>query len=161
MGQVYNTALPPQLPVVQILGNSNNIPYLHTPTQPNPQQFHYPFVPFPYNNMYRPSPNLQHTFFPIQPLHKIINHSNMPPHTFAQLQMERPILNASGGKLQEKYKRKCYSKKMVQRLEAVYKEERFISQAVKEDLSKELGLTCRQVKVWFQNRRMKDKKVIQ
>lgn len=58
-----------------------------------------------------------------------------------------------------KKKRTVYSQEMVQRLEGVYKVKRFISTNDKENLSRELGLTPLQVKIWFQNRRMKEKKI--
>lgn len=57
-----------------------------------------------------------------------------------------------------KKKRTVFTPKMLQRLEGVYKVKRFISQEDKDNLSRELGLTPLQVKIWFQNRRMKEKK---
>lgn len=58
-------------------------------------------------------------------------------------------------------KRRPYTKQQIQQLEQEYRLNTYIARERRLDLGKNLNLTDRQVKVWFQNRRMKEKRIIQ
>lgn len=54
--------------------------------------------------------------------------------------------------------RQAYSAKQLERLEAEFKLDKYLSVSKRMELSKALGLTEVQIKTWFQNRRTKWKK---
>lgn len=61
-------------------------------------------------------------------------------------------------KVDNRKKRTTYTSKMLFTLEKMYESKRFVTLPERAILSEDLGLSSEQVKVWFQNRRMKDKK---
>lgn len=58
----------------------------------------------------------------------------------------------------ERKPRQAYSAKQLERLEAEFKIDKYLSVSKRMELSKALGLTEVQIKTWFQNRRTKWKK---
>ncbi|CAG9795195.1 unnamed protein product [Diatraea saccharalis] len=58
----------------------------------------------------------------------------------------------------ERKPRQAYSAKQLERLEAEFKLDKYLSVSKRMELSKALGLTEVQIKTWFQNRRTKWKK---
>ena len=58
-------------------------------------------------------------------------------------------------------KRQPYSKTQINNLEQEYQNSNFITRQKRELIARDLKLTDRQVKIWFQNRRVKDKKIKQ
>ncbi|VDO08570.1 unnamed protein product [Rodentolepis nana] len=61
---------------------------------------------------------------------------------------------ANGGRR----KRKPYTRHQIEVLEAIFQKEKYIGCKRRKEIGEELSLSERQVKVWFQNRRMKAKK---
>lgn len=66
----------------------------------------------------------------------------------------RPKKYVSGGKRS----RQTYSKYQTAVLETVFRTSKYIVRSRRQQMSAELNLTERQIKIWFQNRRMKEKK---
>ncbi|XP_022163123.1 segmentation protein fushi tarazu-like [Myzus persicae] len=62
------------------------------------------------------------------------------------------------GKGAGKRSRQTYSKYQTAVLETVFQTSRYIVRNKRQQMSAELSLTERQIKIWFQNRRMKEKK---
>lgn len=58
-------------------------------------------------------------------------------------------------------RRTLFSRAMTKVLEAVFQQKKYITPQERDRLAKELGLKSNQVKIWFQNRRYKQKRFIQ
>ncbi|XP_038646325.1 hematopoietically-expressed homeobox protein hhex-like [Scyliorhinus canicula] len=60
----------------------------------------------------------------------------------------------------QRKKRIPYSKQQITELEMAFENNRFLTPEVRLNISFKLGLTERQVKIWFQNQRQKEKKLL-
>ncbi|XP_050539742.1 segmentation protein fushi tarazu-like isoform X2 [Daktulosphaira vitifoliae] len=73
--------------------------------------------------------------------------------------LQRPVDDAeSPVDAKGKRSRQTYSKYQTAVLETVFQTSKYIVRSKRQQMSAELNLTERQIKIWFQNRRMKDKK---
>ncbi|XP_005993151.1 homeobox protein Hox-D12-like [Latimeria chalumnae] len=73
-------------------------------------------------------------------------HSSWPPQQVLQIRQRK--------------KRVPYSKHQITELERAFEENRFLTPEIRQNISVKLGLTERQVKIWFQNQRQKEKKLL-
>ena len=73
----------------------------------------------------------------------------MPPEPVCRLRKQR----------KDRKPRTPFSSTQLTKLEKKFKEKRYISVTERTDFSKDLGLTDTQVKIWFQNRRAKAKRL--
>ncbi|XP_063229090.1 homeobox protein engrailed-1a-like [Bacillus rossius redtenbacheri] len=74
------------------------------------------------------------------------------------LQAPKPVGRRSRKPGLDRKPRQAYSAKQLERLEAEFKVDKYLSVSKRMELSKALGLTEVQIKTWFQNRRTKWKK---
>lgn len=56
--------------------------------------------------------------------------------------------------------RTVFSRQQLDRLEQVFEKQRYLTNKERDELSKELGMTNTQIKVWFQNKRNKQKQML-
>ncbi|VDM63605.1 unnamed protein product [Angiostrongylus costaricensis] len=62
---------------------------------------------------------------------------------------------------QRRKPRVLFSQRQVSELEEHFKKQRYVTAAEREELARSLGLSATQVKIWFQNRRYKCKRLAQ
>ncbi|KAE9413589.1 hypothetical protein Angca_007045, partial [Angiostrongylus cantonensis] len=62
---------------------------------------------------------------------------------------------------QRRKPRVLFSQRQVSELEERFKKQRYVTAAEREELARSLGLSATQVKIWFQNRRYKCKRLAQ
>ncbi|XP_071444017.1 homeobox protein Hmx-like [Hetaerina americana] len=113
------------------------------------------------------SPSLEHPDAGRQHHHRGLSHWPALPLLTGPLWLDRSQLCLGAAKVPVKRSRRhgvdrkprqAYSAKQLERLEAEFKADKYLSVAKRTQLSADLGLTEVQVKTWFQNRRTKWKK---
>lgn len=68
------------------------------------------------------------------------------------------IAATQGNGIEQKRTRQTYSRSQIFQLEAEYHSNKYLTKRQRMDVAEKINLTERQVKIWFQNRRMKEKK---
>ncbi|CAB3400336.1 unnamed protein product [Caenorhabditis bovis] len=84
----------------------------------------------------------------------------IPPKCLEMSQEKYPKINLRS----QQHKRKprvLFTQNQVNELEDRFKKQRYVTASEREELARNLGLTATQVKIWFQNRRYKCKRLAQ
>nr|ARW80743.1 HOX14I [Eptatretus burgeri] len=95
------------------------------------------------------------THFGHAPLYFGSQYSNGGPHELSDIPPTRDHQQT----VRQRKKRIPYSKQQISELEKAFGESRFITPELRLSISERLSLTERQVKIWFQNQRQKEKKL--
>ncbi|XP_032233891.1 brain-specific homeobox protein homolog [Nematostella vectensis] len=123
-----------------------------------------PLVPRPVRPLMLASDQFSslHMFPMVYPSYPEIPVCPMPPY-LTQLRMPtvagfHPFLHTRKRFMRKPKQRPLFSHNQIQRLEKEFKEEKYLTESKRAELSKDLGMTETQVKTWFQNRRTKWRK---
>ncbi|CAI2355959.1 unnamed protein product [Caenorhabditis sp. 36 PRJEB53466] len=110
-----------------------------------------------------PHENLLPTQPPVVPTEfksPLTSHGNsQPPRQYGQIQGHETINLRS--QQQKRKPRVLFTQHQVNELEERFKKQRYVTASEREELAQNLGLTATQVKIWFQNRRYKCKRLAQ
>lgn len=77
-------------------------------------------------------------------------------HTFHPVDVQKPVVLGRSGK--PKRNRTNFTSDQLSELENFFKNTRYLTRPIRIEMAKKLNLNERQVKIWFQNRRMKEKR---